>query len=49
MQQLNAGLRDKEEKLQRELNEVYSSLRRKEEVLKQLEQRLTAKVDEKER
>jgi len=34
MQQLNNDLREKEEKLQRELNEVYSSLRRKEDVLK---------------
>jgi len=34
MQQLNNSLREKEEKMQRELTEVYASLRRKEDVLK---------------
>lgn len=34
LQQINVNFRDKEEKLQREINEVYTSLRRKEEVLK---------------
>jgi hypothetical protein len=35
--------------MQRELTEVYSSLRRKEEVLKEMEARLTQKLGDKER
>ena len=39
---------EKEERLQKELAEVYQSLRRKEDVLKQMEQRLVLKLDERE-
>ena len=46
LQQLNNIQRDKEDQLQRELNDVYQSLRRKEEVLKQMEARLVAKIEE---
>jgi len=49
LQHLNVNFRENEEKLQRELNEVYTSLRRKEEVLKQMEQRLTSKIEERDK
>jgi hypothetical protein len=41
--------REKEEGMQRELTEVYTSLRRKEDVLKQMEQRLSVRLEEKDR